>query len=358
MQVFFAVCVVVSTVSISAETSDCKHTFRNFLSCADERMKMGRIEAQLEDELNSDFSRLVKRCFSRGSLASAQKMCPLSNVQANSPSLHGVESVTSAMKSFLTQHFFNRQPSIKQCIRRRLYNSFPNYIRNCYRAELGDPKAQPENLPDIDGDALNISDAVQATYHARMVAYSSIANCARENLAQARVTTSCMVSPARRLYNQHCVKLMAGCLQEALMSTGLPCIAVFDKTKKGMCNCALLHRKKIMRNMLEVDKLMRSALPTDVCEAKITEMLNVYLVTVEMAFKSCLEPTDLVLPIRSALIEACASDSSELKRTDAVQAAFVALSFFQAAIDRFDRFCQADCPHEALLDFMKNTKGK
>ncbi|KHJ46264.1 hypothetical protein D918_03312 [Trichuris suis] len=387
---FFAACVCALAVSSHAGTDNCTQTFQIFLTCADKRMKAGDVEEQLEDELNADFSRMVKRCFSPNGSTKASTMCPLSAYESKRLSSHGIESATYAVNNYLKEFFFDRQPSTKQCIRRNLYNSFPNYIRSCYKKEMRDPKAEPESLPDIDGDAFNISDAVygcniacleerkkimqilfsQETYKTRVIAYSSIAECARENLPKARATSSCMVSPSPRLYNRHCIKLMAGCLFEALSSTGLPCIEMFGRTKKAMCNCALLHRKEIMRNMLKVDKLMRSGLPADVCRARITDasvsihliiynvMLDIYVVAVEMAFKSCLHPTDPDLPVRAALIEACANDSSELKRMDAVQAAFTALSFFQAAIDRFDRFCQADCPHEALLQILKSTKGK
>ncbi|CDW52088.1 Embryonic fatty acid-binding protein Bm-FAB-1 [Trichuris trichiura] len=246
MKAFFAACICAFAVSVNAGADNCTQTFQIFLTCADKRMKVGNVEEQLEDELNADFSRMVTRCFSPDDSTKTPQMCPLRAFEARRLPSRNVESATFAVNSYLKKFFFDRQPSIKQCIRRNLYNSFPNYIRSCYKREIHDPKAEPEILPNIDGDALNISDAV----------------------------------------------------------------------------------------------------------------LDVYLVTVEMTFQSCLHPTDPVLPVRAALIEACANDSSELKRMDAVQAAFAALSFFQAAIDRFDRFCQADCPHDALLQILKNTKGK
>ncbi|OUC45472.1 hypothetical protein D917_08419, partial [Trichinella nativa] len=248
-------------------------------------------------ELKTDFAALSKQCFAWNEEFKNKNLCRLNKNTLDVLAMRRSSKSSSTIgKSLQTEQmilntFFQRDSKTQQCIRRKLFDSFPNFINQCYKSKLQNYQIMPEKLPDIDFITSNNTQAIRSNYRTRMFIYANIAECAFDNLQHSQATAECFAKQLPRMYNKHCIKLLAGCLQHAL--------------------------KK-------------------------------YLPVVEDAFDKC---AGVRLPVRENLLNVCKQNTPEMIRRDSMRSFVVAMSFFQTVIDRFDRFCQAECPHQPLLDY-------
>ncbi|KRY37888.1 hypothetical protein Tsp_13227 [Trichinella spiralis] len=200
------------------------------------------LHEELETELKTDFAALSKQCFAWNEEFKNKNLCRLNKNTLDVLAMRrSSKSSIAISKSLQTEQmilntFFQRDSKTQQCIRRKLFDSFPNFINQCYKSRLQNYQIMPEKLPDIDFITSNNTQAI----------------------------------------------------------------------------------------------------------------LKKYLPVVEDAFDKC---AGVRLPVRENLLNVCKQNTPEMIRRDSMRSFVVAMSFFQTVIDRFDRFCQAECPHQPLLDY-------
>ncbi|KRY50637.1 hypothetical protein T03_10455 [Trichinella britovi] len=200
------------------------------------------LHEELEAELKTDFAALSKQCFAWNEEFKNKNLCRLNKNTLDVLAMRRSSKSSSTIgKSLQTEQmilntFFQRDSKTQQCIRRKLFDSFPNFINQCYKSKLQNYQIMPEKLPDIDFITSNNTQAI----------------------------------------------------------------------------------------------------------------LKKYLPVVEDAFDKC---AGVRLPVRENLLNVCKQNTPEMIRRDSMRSFVVAMSFFQTVIDRFDRFCHAECPHQPLLDY-------
>ncbi|KRX94974.1 hypothetical protein T4B_139, partial [Trichinella pseudospiralis] len=354
-KVLLQILLTVAQLVISAENK-CKNTFQIFLDCTEEKIQKNNLHEELEAELKTDFAALSKQCFAWNREFKNKNLCRLNRSTLDTLATRRSSKSSSTIRSskslqteqIILNTFFQRDSKIQQCIRRMLFDSFPNFINQCYKSRLENYQIMPEKLPDIDFITSNNTVAIRSNYRTRMFIYANIAECAFDNLQHSQATAECFAKQLPRMYNKHCIKLLAGCLQHAMSKTNLQCIYTFDKTKNALCPCAAIQRSLIVENLVATNNLLNDNLPTTTCQSRTTEIIKTYLPVVEDAFKKC---AGVHLPVRENLLNVCKQNTPEMIRRDSMRSFVVAMSFFQTVIDRFDRFCQAECPHQPLLDY-------
>ncbi|KAL1226751.1 Serine/threonine-protein phosphatase PGAM5 [Trichinella spiralis] len=295
LKVLLQILLATAQLVISAENK-CKNTFQIFLDCTEDKIQKNNLHEELETELKTDFAALSKQCFAWNEEFKNKNLCRLNKNTLDTAKL----------------------------------------------------PIMPEKLPDIDFITSNNTQAIRSNYRTRMFIYANIAECAFDNLQHSQATAECFAKQLPRMYNKHCIKLLAGCLQHAMSKTNLQCIYTFDKTKNALCPCAAIQRSLIVENLVATNNLLNDNLPTTTCRSRTTEILKKYLPVVEDAFDKC---AGVRLPVRENLLNVCKQNTPEMIRRDSMRSFVVAMSFFQTVIDRFDRFCQAECPHQPLLDY-------
>ncbi|KRX48051.1 hypothetical protein T02_3946 [Trichinella nativa] len=353
LKVLLQILLATAQLVISAENK-CKNTFQIFLDCTEDKIQKNNLHEELEAELKTDFAALSKQCFAWNEEFKNKNLCRLNKNTLDVLAMRRSSKSSSTIgKSLQTEQmilntFFQRDSKTQQCIRRKLFDSFPNFINQCYKSKLQNYQIMPEKLPDIDFITSNNTQAIRSNYRTRMFIYANIAECAFDNLQHSQATAECFAKQLPRMYNKHCIKLLAGCLQHAMSKTNLQCIYTFDKTKNALCPCAAIQRSLIVENLVATNNLLNDNLPTTTCRSRTTEILKKYLPVVEDAFDKC---AGVRLPVRENLLNVCKQNTPEMIRRDSMRSFVVAMSFFQTVIDRFDRFCQAECPHQPLLDY-------
>ncbi|KRY50638.1 hypothetical protein T03_10455 [Trichinella britovi] len=353
LKVLLQILLATAQLVISAENK-CKNTFQIFLDCTEDKIQKNNLHEELEAELKTDFAALSKQCFAWNEEFKNKNLCRLNKNTLDVLAMRRSSKSSSTIgKSLQTEQmilntFFQRDSKTQQCIRRKLFDSFPNFINQCYKSKLQNYQIMPEKLPDIDFITSNNTQAIRSNYRTRMFIYANIAECAFDNLQHSQATAECFAKQLPRMYNKHCIKLLAGCLQHAMSKTNLQCIYTFDKTKNALCPCAAIQRSLIVENLVATNNLLNDNLPTTTCRSRTTEILKKYLPVVEDAFDKC---AGVRLPVRENLLNVCKQNTPEMIRRDSMRSFVVAMSFFQTVIDRFDRFCHAECPHQPLLDY-------
>ncbi|KAL1232137.1 U13-theraphotoxin-Cg1a [Trichinella pseudospiralis] len=340
-KVLLQILLTVAQLVISAENK-CKNTFQIFLDCTEEKIQKNNLHEELEAELKTDFAALSKQCFAWNREFKNKNLCRLNRSTLDTLATRRSSKSSSTIRSskslqteqIILNTFFQRDSKIQHAF--------------CYKSRLENYQIMPEKLPDIDFITSNNTVAIRSNYRTRMFIYANIAECAFDNLQHSQATAECFAKQLPRMYNKHCIKLLAGCLQHAMSKTNLQCIYTFDKTKNALCPCAAIQRSLIVENLVATNNLLNDNLPTTTCQSRTTEIIKTYLPVVEDAFKKC---AGVHLPVRENLLNVCKQNTPEMIRRDSMRSFVVAMSFFQTVIDRFDRFCQAECPHQPLLDY-------